>query len=278
MAFNDNAVFTASTGFIYTAPVGTAAPTPQQLKNFDPETFGFSSASLKATGTTEVVFSPQSAQEAKVPATASAAEVQEALNKKVLGANGDAVVRGNTLKEGLTVSFLSGRFAVNLPNDVIRVTGAAWSDVTQPSGWEPIGHTANDDLPEFGYDGGDSETKGSWQKKVLRTITSETPVDYMTLKAIQFDPDTLEYYYGKNASRVANVFGVDSPNASDVERAILVVLKDGKYSIAFSAAKAGLRRDESISLENDEFATLPLRATFVKHPGRHLFEWTTPAA
>ena len=50
MAFNDNAVFTASTGFIYTAPVGTAAPTPKQLKYFDPETFGAHQYTLKVSG------------------------------------------------------------------------------------------------------------------------------------------------------------------------------------------------------------------------------------
>lgn len=53
-------------------------------------------------------------------------------------------------------------------------------------------------------------------------------------------------------------------------------MEDGDFRIAFSCAKATVGRDESISLATDDFATLPLRATFVKHPGRHLFEWTLP--
>lgn len=274
MAFNDNAVFTASTGFIYTAPVGTAAPTPKQLKYFDPETFGAHQYTLKVSGSQPYTLTSGSAATSELKPDASPAQIQAALEKVSAIGTGNVVVAGTSAKDGVTISFVGDKFgkSINLSGG----SGAAVTELSKPSGWDPVGHTNNDDLPEFGYDGGDSETKGSWQKKVLRTITTETPVDYVTIKAIQFDQDTLEYYYGKNASKVENVFGVDSPNAADVERAILIVLKDGPFSIAFSAAKAGIRRDESISLESDDFASLPLRATFVKHPGRHLFEWTTP--
>lgn len=274
MAFNDNAVFTASTGYIYTAPVGTAAPTPKQLKYFDPETFGAHQFTLKVSATQPYTLSVGTATTAELKPEASPNEIQAALEKVTAVGTGNVVVAGTDPKAGVTVSFVGDKFGKKV--DLKGGTGTTAAELSLPSGWDPIGHTNNDDLPEFGYDGGDSETKGSWQKKVLRTITTETPVDYVTIKAIQFDKDTLAYYYGQNASKVANVFGVDSPNGSDVERAILIVLKDGVYSIAFSAAKAGLRRDESISLENDDFASLPIRATFVKHPGRHLFEWTTP--
>ena len=274
MAFNDNAVFTASTGFIYTAPVGTAAPTPRQLRYFDPETFGAHQYTLRVAGSEPYVLTVGGEVTDPLEADASPSEIQAALERLATVGTANVVVAGTSAGEGVTVSFVGDRFG-----ETVEVEGADGTTVTElskPSGWDPIGHTNNDDLPEFGYDGGDSETRGSWQKKVLRTITTETPVDYVTIKAIQFDQDTLEFYYGKNASKAANVFGVDSPNASDVERAVLIVLKDGANSIAFSAAKAGLRRDESITLENDDFATLPLRATFVKHPGRHLFEWTIP--
>ncbi len=274
MAFNDNAVFTASTGYVYTAPVGTAAPTPKQLKHFDPETFGAHQYTLKVSGSTPYTLSVGGSTTSELKPDASPNEVQAALEKVSAVGTGNVVVAGSSTKEGVTVSFVGDKFGKSVA--LKGASGANVTELSKASGWDPIGHTNNDDLPEFGYDGGDSETKGSWQKKVLRTITTETPVDYVTIKAIQFDQDTLEYYYGKNASKVANVFGVDSPNTSDVERAILIVLKDGPYMIAFSAAKAGIRRDESISLENDDFASLPLRATFVKHPGRHLFEWTTP--
>ena len=275
MAFNDNAVFTAATGYVYTGPVGAAAPTPQQLKNFDPETYGAQEYELTVTGTAPYKLTVGGATSADIKPDASPNEIQAALEKIPAVGTGGVVVTGTDPKQGVTVAFVGDNFGKNL--ELKGATGATVAETAKASGWEPIGHTNNDDLPEFGYDGGDSDTKGSWQKKVLRTITTDAPIDYVTIKALQFDEQTLEFYYGKNASKVKNVFGVDAPNGADIERAILIVIVDGNHKIAFSAAKAGIRRDESISLENDDFATLPLRATFVKHPGRHLFEWTLPA-
>lgn len=274
MAFNDNAVFTASTGFLYIAEVGTAAPTPKQLSSFDPETFGAHQYTLKTTGTGEYTLTVGTASTDPIKADASAPEVQAALQQLKGVGVGNVVAEGTDPKQGYTISFVGDSFG-----KTVELKGGAGATVTEfakPLGWTPIGHTSNDDLPEFGYDGGDSETKGSWQKKVLREITSEAPVDYITVNALQFDEQTLELYYGKNASKQANVFGVEAPGAEGVEKAFLLVMKDGLFKIAFSAAKASVRREESISLENDDFAALPLRATFVKHPGRHLYEWTLP--
>lgn len=189
MAINDNAVFTAATGYVYTAPVGTPAPTRDDLANFDPENFG----------------------------------------------------------------------------------------ITDASEWSPIGHTGEDDLPEFGYEGGDTETRGTWQKKQLREVSTDDPVDYMTLKPLQFDEETLELYYGPNKSEVEGVYAVDSTAEGGIERALLVIMVDGLFKIGHTAAKVSIRRDESISLASDEFSVLPIRATYLKHSGRHLFEWILPA-
>ena len=274
MAFNDNAVFTASTGFLYIADVGTAAPTPRQLTNFDPETFGAHQFTLKVAGTADYTLSVADATTDPIKPAASAAEVQAALQQLKGVGTGNVVVEGTDPKQGYTVSFVGDSFGKTVALE--GGSGATVTEFAKPLGWAPIGHTSNEDLPEFGYDGGDSETKGSWQKKVLREITSEAPVDYITVNALQFDEQTFELYYGKNASKQANVFGVDAPGSEGVEKAILLVMRDGLFKIAFSAAKASVRREESISLESDDFAALPLRATFVKHPGRHLYEWTIP--
>lgn len=276
MAFNDNAVFTASTGYVFLAPVGTAAPTPEQLADFDPESFGSHTYDLTVAplpgDTYTLTVEGQSTEPLK--ADASAAEIQAALGKLSTVGVGGALVAGRP-GDGYTVSFIGDHFGKEVE---LTAEGATVEVADKPIGWSPIGHTGMEDLPEFGYDGGDSETKGSWQKKNLKEVTTETPVDYVTIKALQFDSETLELYYGKNASSIDNVFGVDAPSSSGVERAVLIVLVDGDFKIAFSSAKASVRRDESVALSAEDFSTLPLRATFIKHPGRHLFEWTTPAA
>lgn len=186
MAYNDDAVFTAATGYIFTGPVGTEAPAPSELNTLDPETFG-----------------------------------------------------------------------------------------TQ-AGWVPLGHTSEGDLPEFGFEGGDKETRNTWQKKNLREVTTETPIDYLLIRAQQFDAATLALYYGANAATEPGVFGVENSDAKALERAILLLLVDGDHRIGFTAPKASIRRDESISLATDEFGTLPLRATFTKMTGKRLFDWLLP--
>lgn|SRR5699024_2685148 len=189
MSYNDDAVFTAATGYIFTGPVGNAAPTPQELTTLDFETYGV--------------------------------------------------------------------------DDV-------------ESGWVTLGHTSEEDLPEFGFDGGDKETRGTWQKKNLREVSTDTPVDYLLMRAQQFDSETLELYYGENVSSEAGIYSVNSSDAPSLTRGLLLVLVDGPHRIGFYAPKTSIRRDDSISLATDGFGTLPLRATLTKETGKPLFSWVLP--
>lgn len=186
MALNNDAVLTAAKGYIFTAPVGTAAPTPAEV--------------------------------------------------------------------------------------------GAFTDGTALDGWDNLGHTARDELPEFGFDGGDTETRGTWQAESLREVTTEAAVDYVTFNAHQFDPDVLELYYGTdNTSSDPNIFGVRSPNSRSQERALLIIIVDGDHKVAFYAPRVSIRREEAISLAVDEFAVLPLRATFLTPTSGDLFQWITGA-
>lgn len=289
MALNDNAVFTAATGYVYTGEVGTTAPTPEQLKSFNSATFGAHQHKLvlqgNPTGGT-FTLSVGSGTTEDIAYNASAAAVQAALEKLTTVGAGNVVVEGTDFAtSGYTVAFVGTKLGqtISITSTSTALTGGTTAKVNitelaKPNGWTPIGHTASDDLPEFGYEGGDTETKGSWQKKTLKEVTTDTLVDYVTLKLLQFDADTMELYYGKNASSIPNVFGVKSGGAKAVERAILIILQDGDFVIAFSAAKASTRRDEAIALAPDDFSQLPIRATFLDYPGRNLFDWTLPAA
>lgn len=285
MAFNDNAVFTAATGYIYTAPVGTAAPTPEQLAEFNPDTFGMSEYLLSVSGkpTGGTIDMTVSGKSIKVPYNASAAQIQQAIVDAEVAGSDDVVVTSSS--EGIyEVAINFGDRAATFTARATNLTGGTEVEVdVEPmesdfGNWSTLGHTDAEELPEFGYEGGDSETKGTWQKKSFKEISTEAPVDYVTFRALQFDNETFELYYGKNASKTENVFGVDNPAEGKAERALLIILADGDYKIGFSAAKTSIRREEALSLATDDFSKLPLRATFIKSPGRHLFEWTQPAA
>src|SRR5699024_3198980 len=139
--------------------------------------------------------------------------------------------------------------------------------------WTQVGHTSRETMPEFGFEGGDTEMKGTWQKKRLREISTGDPVaDSVTIVLEQFDADALELYYGENAASDPGVFGV-SGDFVPVERALLIIIVDGDTRIAFYAAKASIKRDESIDLPVDGFAGLPVKATFLDHEGSRLFDW-----
>lgn len=150
-----------------------------------------------------------------------------------------------------------------------------WSGTN--SEWKLTGHTSRDDLPEFGFEGGEKEVRGTWQRKRVREVESGDPVvDSVTVILQQFDADALELYYGENASSTPGEFGV-SGKFEPVERAILIVLVDGDARLGFYAPNASISRDESIELPIDNFAGLPVRAKFLDYPGQSLFKWISSA-
>jgi hypothetical protein len=154
------------------------------------------------------------------------------------------------------------------------------------TGWDNIGHTSRDELPVFGYEGGETETRGSWQAAVLKEVVTEPASDYVTFNLLQFDESALGLYYGSdNANTTAGVFSVGGTATSGVtEKALLIVIVDGTHKIAFHAEKTSVRREDSIELAVDEFAYMPLRATLVLNDGaQYLFSWinivdTTPVS
>lgn len=134
------------------------------------------------------------------------------------------------------------------------------------AGWTSVGHTSEDDLPEFGSDGGDTETKGSWQNKALRTIETSALVDFVTFKMLQFDTASLELYYGQTSGAADTTGKFRVSKAGGVTRkALLIVVVDGDTNIALWAPKTDIRRDDSITLATDEFGTLPVRSTFLEY-------------
>ena len=151
-------------------------------------------------------------------------------------------------------------------------------DASNPTiaSYETVGHTARDELPVFGYEGGETETRGTWQAEVIRTVQTEAPSDYVTFNVHQFDEANLNFYYGsENVSAETGVYSVNSSGVNAVQRALLVIIVDGDFRLGFHASKVDIRREDSIELAVDEFAYMPLRATLLKSDtaGKPLFSW-----
>lgn len=284
MPFNDAAVITAAGGYVFTGPVGTVAPTPTALNSVDPIQFGALVTQLAVTGvptggtfTVSVGSTPSSA----IPYNATPAQIQAALELVETVGAGNVLVTGGPLPASAVKIAWIGKLQGISPGTVTATasftggtTPAIAATVFTPlNGWTPVGHTSRDDMPEFGFDGGDNEVKGTWQNAQLREVTTEQAADYLTMFLHQFDTNSFTLYYGNNSSVTPGVFGVAGGNAVPNERAVLVIIVDGQTRIGFYASKASIRRDDSIGLPVDDFATLPIRATFLKLGANNLFEW-----
>lgn len=142
------------------------------------------------------------------------------------------------------------------------------------SGWTQLGHTSRDDLPVFGFDGGDQETRGSWQNASLKRVTTEAAQDYVTFNAIQLDETVLSYYYAvSDPGSTVGKFDVSDSATGGIEIALLIVIVDGDATIGFHASKVSMGREDSIELAIDEFVAVPLRASILKSGSNPLFSW-----
>ena len=275
MSLNDNAVLTAAVGWVYSAPVGTARPTPANITAFDPSTFApaANSKSLTITGTAGTyTVSVGGVASAAIAYDANANAIKAAIEgiagvgagKVTVTGTGPFIIAPDASVTGTLTATGTGLTGGNATLTNVAATG---------TGWTNIGHTSRGDLPEFGFEGGDTEVKGTWQNESLREVVTDPVADYLTLLLHQFDTQAFELYYGTDASVEAGVFGVANGNPAPVEKALLIVIVDGVRKVAFYSPKASLRRDDSISLAVDEFATLPIRATFLKHSNANKMEW-----
>lgn len=141
-------------------------------------------------------------------------------------------------------------------------------------GWESLGHTARDELPVFGFDGGDTEVKGTWQNASFREVVTEVSSDYVTFNAHQFDETVLGLYYSTaSGGTTEGVFEVMSAPTTPTESALLIVIIDGDTHIAMWAPKVSIRREDAMELAVDEFAYMPLRATFLKYLTQPILAW-----
>lgn len=284
MALNDDAALVVAQGFVFLADVATLAPTPTEVDNLDPDTFGADVHNIQVSPTaTSVTLTVGAQTTADIALPATAEQVQDALESLSNVGAGFTDVKGASLTDdaGLTVAFIGELIGQSFdvsgvatgadgatPSPTVTVTSVA-----TPNGWINAGHTSRDDLPEFGFDGGKTKMIGTWQRKRLREVEDAAPIeDSLKFSLEQWDRGALELYFGEDSADTNGVFGVDG-NFVPVERAVFVVLIDGDARVGFYASKAQIQRDASIKMPLDNFASLPVKATFLNYGTRRLYDW-----
>ncbi|MEV3856065.1 hypothetical protein AB0J38_17290 [Streptomyces sp. NPDC050095] len=142
--------------------------------------------------------------------------------------------------------------------------------------WTNIGHTSRDDLPEFGRDGDDPETIGSWQNAKLRQTTPDITYS-VTFQALQASADTYRFYFGAGEEAVQPDGSVRIPATPVPQvKALLVVLVDGKQFVPLWHPRASLLGSDAVEMATDDFVKFPITATFLSSSliGNAIGEWT----
>lgn len=280
MALDDDAALVVAQGFVFINTVAALAPSPTEVDSLDPDTYGADVRNVKVTGSaTSVILTVNDDPTASIPLPATAEQVQNAVEALAAVGPGNTDVKGESISDpdGLTIALIGEHLG-----EALVITGTAVgtgtptvtsTSVATPNGWINVGHTSRDDLPEFGFDGGKKQMRGTWQRKRLREVESGDPAeDSLKFTLEQFDRNSLELYFGEDAADTNGVFGV-SGDFEPVEKSVLVILVDGEARVGFYASKTEISRDASIKLPLDNFAGLPVKATFLNYGTRRLYDW-----
>ncbi|MGW7270813.1 phage tail tube protein [Streptomyces sp. NPDC054864] len=131
------------------------------------------------------------------------------------------------------------------------------------AGWESVGHTSLDELPEFGRDGDDPEVKGSWQNSKLRQTTPDVTYS-VTFQSIQSTSLTYQMYFGAGPAAVQadKSFRIPATPVPQV-KALLVILADGTNYLPLYHPRVSLLGSDAVGMEADDFVTYPIKGTFL---------------
>lgn len=283
MPLNDNAVIVAPIGYVYTAAVGTVAPTPTELAVLEPSTFGAMSQTLVVASATSGSFTVKvgsGSASAALPWNATAAQVQAAIEGLDEVGLGNTEVTGTSVATpGVVVTLIGELQGTSLTFTTVTTSlvgstpTAVFTPLLSANGWTQIGHTSREKMPEFAYKGGEYNLKGTWQRKRLRLVQDkDVPADTVSLELEQWDRGAMELYFGADAADEDGVFGVDG-NFVPVEQALLILIVDGDTTLGFYSPMAAITRAEKIDLPLDDFIALPIKATFLNLGNRRLYDW-----
>ncbi|MFI2242375.1 phage tail tube protein [Streptomyces chrestomyceticus] len=139
-----------------------------------------------------------------------------------------------------------------------------WFDPLAPgTGWDSIGHTSLENGIEFGRDGDDPETLGSWQNPKLRTTNPDVTYT-LSLKALQAKADTYRLYFGagQGAVQANGSFKIPAKPVAQ-NRALLIVIVDTGHMLPLYFPNVSLLGSDAISLDPKALMEFPIKGTIL---------------
>lgn len=130
------------------------------------------------------------------------------------------------------------------------------------TGWASIGHTSLENGIEFGRDGDDPETLGSWQNPKLRTTNPDVTYT-LGLNALQASKETYELYFGAGpGSTVGGVFKIPAKPTAQ-QKALLIVIVDGTQMLPLYFPNVSLLGSDAIALDPAALMEFPIKGTIL---------------
>lgn len=171
------------------------------------------------------------------------------------------------LNNASTLVVKTGRFYIAPVGTPAPSDNASILAPTTP--WEELGHTSVEDILSWATEGGEATTLGSLQAPSLRTTTSPR-VESFTTTLLQWDEESLPFYFGANMELIAGstiFYGVSS-TPDPIEKALLIVLRDGQNAFPIYAPSVSIARGDDLSIESTEsLAGLPISITLQNYEG-----------
>ncbi|MCT2594226.1 hypothetical protein LHJ74_30700 [Streptomyces sp. N2-109] len=155
------------------------------------------------------------------------------------------------------------------------------ADITDPLnpgvGYETIGHTSLDELPEIGREGDDPTKLGSWSNPSLKVVTPSVTYS-IAFRSIQSTELTYQMYFGAGASATQPDGSFRIP-ATPIpqEKALLLVVVDGENFLPLWHPRVSLLGSDAVGMSTEGFITYPITATLLSSPdiGGGLGEWAS---
>ena len=129
---------------------------------------------------------------------------------------------------------------------------------TALTGWTNIGHTSAENPFKITKGGGDVSTKGSLQKKKLRTSISDVSYS-LEISLEQFDAPSIKRYLGANAVTVDGItYAKSKPTAEHC--ALLIVIEDEGNICLIHAGKCDIVANGDLDVNNvEDLVSLPVK-------------------
>ncbi|KIQ62400.1 hypothetical protein TR51_25500 [Kitasatospora griseola] len=148
------------------------------------------------------------------------------------------------------------------PNKAKPATG--FDPLAPGTGWDSIGHTSLENGIEFGRDGDDPATLGSWQNPKLRTTNPDVTYT-LTLNALQASAETYKLYFGAGDAAydaTAGVFKIPAkPTAQS--KALLIVIVDAEQMLPIYFPNVSLLGSDAITFDPTALLEFPIKGTIL---------------